>query len=139
SNTAAEPASQPQHKAQPAPMPPNRSAPARAAAPTTLAPRMQAALPLVRLSADAVALASASLPAPVAQDMDASRSHESLPSNIRSTLEGSLNVSLASVRVHTDAHAAAAAEGLGARAFTYGTHIYFGARERPSDLALTAH
>lgn len=93
----------------------------------------------MRLSTELASPEPASLPAPALQAVGSSGSGDPLPSGVQSRLEGSLNLSLAPVRVHTDTHAARAAESLGARAFTYGTHIYFGAREQPSDLSLTAH
>jgi hypothetical protein len=46
---------------------------------------------------------------------------------------------LENVRVHGDAHSAAVTAELRARAFTYGTHIFLGPRERPTDLRLLAH
>jgi len=46
---------------------------------------------------------------------------------------------LAPVRVHTDQRARTAVGLLGARAFTYGTHVFLGTREQPTDLALMAH
>jgi phage-related protein len=66
-------------------------------------------------------------------------SGEPLLSPIRTSLENSLEVPLAPVRVHTDQRASAAVGALGARAFTYGTHVFLGSRERPTDLALMAH
>jgi len=42
-------------------------------------------------------------------------------------MEGSFGVSLDHVRVHADARAADLSRKLGAEAFTYGSHIYFGA------------
>jgi hypothetical protein len=118
-----------------------QSAPVRSAPTHTrgVNAHVRAATPAVRLSTEASAPAPASLPAPALQAVGASGSGNPLPSGVQDRLEGSLKVSLAPVRVHTDAPAAAAAESMGARAFTYGTHIYFGAREQPSDLSLTAH
>jgi len=43
------------------------------------------------------------------------------------------------VRVHTDARAAGASEALNARAFAFGSHVFLGAGERPTDLGLIAH
>jgi phage-related protein len=125
------------HKAAPA----AASQPAPRAAPGLRAggARAQSAMPAVRLSTELASPESSSFPAPALQAVGSSGSGDPLPSGVQSRLEGSLNLSLAPVRVHTDTHAAKAAESLGARAFTYGTHIYFGAREQPGDLSLTAH
>lgn len=120
-----------------------QAVPARVSAPParggSVSVYAQSATPALRLSTEAASPSPSSLPAPALQAVGASGSGDPLPSGVRDRLEGSLNLSLAPVRVHTDAHAADAAESLGARAFTYGTHIYFGARERPGDLSLTAH
>src|SRR5574341_1373882 len=62
-----------------------------------------------------------------------------LPSHIQHNLETSLGVPMDPVRVHTDKRANVAADGIGARAFTYGTNIFLGSRERPTDLGLMAH
>jgi hypothetical protein len=43
------------------------------------------------------------------------------------------------VRVHSDASSAEASRRLGAQAFAYGSHIYFGAGRAPGPNALTAH
>jgi len=64
---------------------------------------------------------------------------EPLQSQVQSALESSLQVNMDTVRVHTDARSAAAAESLSARAFTCGPHIFLGSGEHPSDLALMAH
>ena len=96
-------------------------------------------MPAVRLSTEGIAPASSNLPAPALQAIGSAGAGDSLPASVQTRLEGSLNLSLGAVRVHTDARAAAAVDNLGARSFTYGTHIYYGSRERPTDLALTAH
>ncbi|HYO14628.1 MAG TPA: DUF4157 domain-containing protein, partial [Thermoanaerobaculia bacterium] len=66
-----------------------------------------------------------------------------LSSAIRSRMETAFGRSFAHVRVHTDSAAAGLATTLGARAFTVGEHIAFGAQEyRPGTLvgdALIAH
>jgi phage-related protein len=62
-----------------------------------------------------------------------------LPPPVRRRLEQSFDLDLGLVRVHTDPRAAAAAASLGARAFTYGLHIFLGSGESPADLALMAH
>jgi Domain of unknown function (DUF4157) len=62
-----------------------------------------------------------------------------LPGPLRVQLEQSLRVDLRGVRVHTDAHAHELAKGLSARAVTYGNHIFLGAGEQPTDIALVGH
>jgi hypothetical protein len=49
-----------------------------------------------------------------------------LPGEARSSFESQLGSDLGAVRVHDDAAAATAASDLGARAFTYGSDVYFG-------------
>jgi hypothetical protein len=62
---------------------------------------------------------------------------------LRGSFERSLGVGLSGVRVVADAHAASAADALGARAFTYGSTIWFGRGEyQPETVAgqrLLAH
>lgn len=62
-----------------------------------------------------------------------------MPAATRATLEQSLDIPLSPVRIHIDQKARAAVGSLGARAFTFGTHIFLSAREQPTDLALMAH
>jgi hypothetical protein len=50
-----------------------------------------------------------------------------------------LGADLSPVRVHTDRRAAAATGELGARAFTWGTQVFLGAGERPTDLSVMTH
>jgi uncharacterized protein YjbI with pentapeptide repeats len=50
-----------------------------------------------------------------------------LPAPLRERLEGALGADLSPVRVHTGPESAAAADALGARAFTIGQDIHFGA------------
>src|SRR5688572_10733472 len=52
---------------------------------------------------------------------------EPLPEPVRADLEQGLGSPLGDVRVHRDTHAAALADQLGARAFTTGQDIFFGA------------
>jgi hypothetical protein len=52
---------------------------------------------------------------------------ESLPADLQAEMERELGVSLANVRIHTDAVAARAAQALDAHAFTVGEDIYFAA------------
>lgn len=62
-----------------------------------------------------------------------------MPASTRTRLESTLGVSLGDVRVHADSSAANAAEAHAARAFTYGSHIFLGAGEQPTDLGLMGH
>jgi len=64
---------------------------------------------------------------------------EPLPAQILTSLESRFGMPLGFVRVHTDAQSGAMADRAGARAFTYGDHIFLGSREKPSDLSLMAH
>lgn len=59
--------------------------------------------------------------------------------SIRRSLEGSFGVGLDSVRVHSDGQAQSTARDLSARAFTFGSDIFLGPGERPTDLCLMAH
>lgn len=54
-------------------------------------------------------------------------SGEPLPVRARAVMEPRFGTSFADVRIHTDASAATAARAIGARAFTAGHHIVFGA------------
>jgi DNA-directed RNA polymerase subunit K/omega len=64
---------------------------------------------------------------------------EPLTLRTQSALESSFAVDLRAVRVHNDRRSATGVDQLSARAFTVGTHIFLGSRERPTDLALMAH
>lgn len=68
---------------------------------------------------------------------------EPLPASVRRFMEPRFNADFSAVRIHTDAEAARAARHLGAKAFTTGNHIYFGAGqyqpETPAGLELIAH
>ena len=54
---------------------------------------------------------------------------EPLPASLRATFESRFGHDFQGVRVHTDARASAATAALGARAFTVGDHVFFGAGE----------
>ena len=62
-----------------------------------------------------------------------------LPTPVASAISTSLGVDVSPVRVHADGNAATATSMFGARALTIGSHIFLGARERASDVALMAH
>lgn len=71
------------------------------------------------------------------------RSGRPLPAPLQARLEAHFGVALDAVRVHDDAAAAAASEGIAARAFSTGTHVFFGRGElrpeTPGGLELLAH
>jgi hypothetical protein len=52
-----------------------------------------------------------------------------LSADVRTKMEGRLGADLSAVKVHTSGEAAGAAKGLGARAFTVGEDVHFGAGE----------
>lgn len=83
--------------------------------------------------------ASGPLPAAVTEATASPGPGETLAPEVRENLERSFNMPLQAVRVHTDARAHAAVGSLGARAFTYGTDIFVGAKESSRDVALMAH
>jgi hypothetical protein len=58
-----------------------------------------------------------------------------LASSVRQPIESSFGTSLGHVRVHSSP----AVDQVGACAFTYGSNIFLGSRESPSDLGLMAH
>ena len=64
---------------------------------------------------------------------------EPLAAAVRMPIESTTGEGLGHVRVHRDAQSAAAVDGIGARAFTYGSGVYLGSRESPTDLRLMAH
>jgi hypothetical protein len=63
----------------------------------------------------------------------------SLPEPVRAFMEPRFGVDFGQVRVHSDNETVQMNEAVGARAFTHGQDIYFGAGQSPTDLALTAH
>jgi hypothetical protein len=73
----------------------------------------------------------------------AGASGSALPAGARGQFESSLGADLAGVRVHTGGDSAAAADQLGARAFTTGQDIHFGAGQyrpdEPYGMHLLAH
>jgi hypothetical protein len=62
-----------------------------------------------------------------------------LPASVSSQITGSLGVDVSAVRVHSDAGATGAAGMLSSRAFAYGSNVYLGPGERPTDVGLMAH
>ncbi|HEV8460107.1 MAG TPA: polymorphic toxin type 15 domain-containing protein [Gaiellaceae bacterium] len=62
-----------------------------------------------------------------------------LPKPVSSAISTSLGVDVSPVRVHTDANAAAGNQAFSSRAFAYGSDVFLGRGERPTDLPLMAH
>ncbi|HXF63894.1 MAG TPA: DUF4157 domain-containing protein [Caldilineaceae bacterium] len=62
-----------------------------------------------------------------------------LPASLRRILEPRLDADLSTVRVHTGSDAIQMNRKLGAKAFTYKNHIFYGQGQSPHDLRLTAH
>ena len=117
-----------------------RRANAPVASTATRSRLLRAGPPAVRLNAAmASSINKAALPLHVNQLVSSPGAGTPLPPRIQQTLENSLEVSLNPVRIHTDARSAATVASVGARAFTYGTHIFLGLQESPNDLALMAH
>jgi hypothetical protein len=110
----------------------------RTAVPGAQAAMRQVAGPSVRLGTETTPPAPA-LPEHTAKTVAGTGPGQPLPQDIRQTLEKNFGASLEKVRVHTDSAATRAAQGLSARAFTYGNHIFLGPGEKPTDLGLIAH
>lgn len=64
---------------------------------------------------------------------------KSMPDAVRHSIEPKVGADLSSVKVHTDSNAVQLNRDLGAKAFTHGSHIYYGAGQSPHDVQLTAH
>jgi phage-related protein len=79
------------------------------------------------------------MPAPVTLAVREPGLGDPLPAATQRVLEHTLDIPLHDVRVHTDVRAAAAANILRARAFTYGLHVFLGAGESATDVGLMAH
>lgn len=62
-----------------------------------------------------------------------------LPQNVRSFMEQRFGTDFSYVRVHTDSDAVQMNKELNSHAFTYGSHIYYGAGKSPGNDHLTAH
>ena len=63
---------------------------------------------------------------PALRRLSAPSAGNPLPSSERSKFEAAFGHDFSGVRIHTDSHAAQAAEALNAHAFAIGSHIYFG-------------
>ena len=62
-----------------------------------------------------------------------------LPQDVRSFMEQRFGTDFSHVRVHTDSNAIQMNKQLNSHAFTYGSHIYYGAGKSPGSDRLTAH
>jgi len=62
-----------------------------------------------------------------------------MPDAVRRSIEPKLGADLSGVKVHTGSQAIQLNRDLGAKAFTQGNHIYYGAGQSPHDLKLSAH
>jgi hypothetical protein len=103
---------------------------------------LQTGPPAVRLSPAAAPAASSAAPAlsPAVRELvSAPGAGSQLAEATRTALETSLEVPLDLIRVHADARTAAVVDNLGARAFTYGLHIFLGSGAQATDLGLMAH
>jgi hypothetical protein len=78
-------------------------------------------------------------PTTLAPKGESKGSGQPLAPHIQEAIQNSLSVDLSSVRVHTSPAAQDAAQFLSARAFTFGSDIFLGKGENPSDLGLIAH
>ncbi|HEX3092725.1 MAG TPA: DUF4157 domain-containing protein, partial [Candidatus Angelobacter sp.] len=119
--------------------PPRTAAPPPLRVPTPAATSAPAATPA---ATTAVVLSPATTPAArgeltpeIAKLVSGQSGGDPLPSSVLAQLETSLDVPLGLVRVHSDSRTRAVVDGSGARAFTYGLHIYLGSQASASDLA----
>jgi hypothetical protein len=82
---------------------------------------------------------TADVPAALAPDILTPRGGAPLPQHVREIAEGRLGSDFGHVRVHTGIRAAALAEWLDARAFTWGEHVWLGEGEHQGDMRLMLH
>ena len=92
-----------------------------------------------RRLAPAVRMGTASTPAADNQPISTTTGGQPLAPAVRMAIEGSFQVDMQGVRVHSDSRAQQDATGLSARAFTHGNNIVLGAGESSTDLMLMAH
>jgi Domain of unknown function (DUF4157) len=116
---------------------------ASAAAPSAAADgvaRKVARMVVRKAEPDAPSAAAFEAPAAVEDHIAAtSGSGQKLPAAFQARMEAFAHVDLSSVRLHTDAASAAAADAIGAEAFATGSDIYFGSGGSPADAHLLAH
>jgi len=111
-------------------------APAPAPAPTQRKTSTDAP---AQLSAQPLGSPPAGLPPPLGRLLAAPGPGEQLPTSVRRPISERLGIDANVVRVHTDDSSVAAASSIKARAFAYGTHIFLGPGQKPTDLGLMAH
>ena len=81
----------------------------------------------------------AGAPTPVREAVRSPGPGAALPLQVARPIGASLGVDLSPVRLHTGREAARAADAASARAFTWGTEIFLGTGQQPTDLGLIAH
>lgn len=92
------------------------------------APRSRTPLPAMTASPDAIGAAGGDLPAGLARRIDAARpAGQPLPAPVLRRMESAFGTSFGDVRIHQGAQADQLGRALGARAFTTGKDIFFGA------------
>lgn len=94
-------------------------------------------LPVLRLS-PAASIPSLQLPS-LQSPIEQPHAGQPLPAPTRTFMEKQFAFDFSKVRIHHDSEAHADADNLGARAFTYGSHIYLGAEAQLTDQRLLAH
>lgn len=95
--------------------------------------------PVVRLSTSVSPPAVSTLPEEIRKVIVAPGPGSELPPHVQQAIADSLHVNISPVRVHSDGRANAAVDSIGARAFTYGPHIYLGSKESSADSGLLMH
>lgn len=121
-------------------MPEAARAPAPAPAPSPApAPRRSSTTEPAQLSPRPLGSPPAGLPPAVGRLLAAPGPGEQLPTSVRGPISERLGVDANAVRVHTGDDAAVATASIQARAFAYGTHIFLGPGQKPTDLGLMAH
>ena len=104
------------------------------------APQLPAtAPPALRIQPGGAQTAPAGAPAPLTDALRSPGPGQPLPAQVAGPVGSSLGVDPSPIRLHTDAKAADATASVGARAFAWGTDIYLGAGQQPTDLGLVAH
>jgi hypothetical protein len=78
-------------------------------------------------------------PPPIAGLLRAPGPGAPLPASVARPIESGLAVDTGAVRVHSGPRAAAAADLIGARAFAWGSGVFLGTGQAPTDLRLMAH
>ncbi|MBA2303861.1 MAG: DUF4157 domain-containing protein, partial [Acidobacteria bacterium] len=118
---------------------PNEAAADHAAAQASESDSPGSELQASRISFVAPSDDGAELPSNIAAAIVRPSGGTALPVSLRAEQESRLGSALSHVRIHQGAHAAALADVLGARAFTYGCDIWLGAGETIADRGLMSH